>query len=359
MSLPPDKLAILQTQYPWTQTPLIVAAPMRLISGPALALAVSRAGGIGFLGAGTGSDLSRLSKLLQDTSSLVSASPISGTPDGILPVGVGFIIWGADLQLSVQELRNLKLKPAAVWLFAQRSTDDLVKWAKEIRAATENRSKIWVQVATVSSAVEVVRACIPDVLVVQGSDAGGHGLARSSSIISLLPEVSDALVDVGYSIPLVAAGGIMDGRGVAAALMLRASGACLGTRFLATPEAEISQGYKMAVIEGTDGGVNTVRTKLYDSLRGTTGWPDDYDGRGLINKTYRDFESGMGNEENSRLYEEALKLGDKGWGKDTGRITTYAGTGVGLAKDIMPAGQVVKDILIEVRSELASRRDFL
>lgn len=69
---------------------------------------------------------------------------------------------------------------------------------------------------------------------IQGCDTGGHGPVQSSSIICLLPEVLDALIVAGIprgSIPLVAAGGVMTGRGVAAALMLGASGACMGTRF--------------------------------------------------------------------------------------------------------------------------------
>jgi nitronate monooxygenase len=325
---------------------------MRLISGYSLALAVSRAGGLGFIGAGGGSDLSTLSSILQETVSLISSSPIPNTPDSILPVGVGFLNWGADLELAVREFKKLPLKPAAAWFFAPKSTEDLVNWTKQIRDATQNKTKIWIQVGTVASALEVVRTCKPDVLVVQGCDAGGHGLVQASSIISLLPEVSDALFEAGFargSIPLIAAGGIMDGRGVAAALMLFAGGVCMGTRFLASEEAEISRGYKKAIVDASDGGVNTVRTTLYDRLRGTSGWPEGYNARGVTNKSLKDSESGMDFEENRRLYAEAMKLGDEGWGKEHGRITTYAGTGVGLVKSIAPAGQIVKDVLEEVK----------
>jgi nitronate monooxygenase len=345
--------SLLREHYPWTQRPLICSAPMRLISGSSLALAVSRAGGLGFIGAGAGSDLSTLPSTLQETVSLVSSSPIPKTPDGILPVGVGFLNWGADLKFAVREFQKHPLKPAAAWFFAPKSTEDLVKWTEQIRDVTQNKTKIWIQVGTVASALEVVRACKPDVLVIQGCDAGGHGPVQSSSIISLLPEVLDALIVAGIprgSIPLVAAGGIMDGRGVAAALMLGASGACMGTRFLVSPEAEISPGYKKAIADANDGGVNTVRTTLYDRLRGTNGWPDGYNARGVINKSLRDSESGMDFEENQRLYAEAMKLGDEGWGMEQGRITTYAGTGVGLVREIMSAGQIVKDTLEEVNS---------
>ncbi len=340
--------SLLGEHYPWTQIPLICSAPMRLISGSSLALAVSRAGGLGFIGAGAGSDLSTLPSILHETMSLVSSSPIPDTPAGILPVGVGFLNWGADLELAVREFKTLPLKPAAAWFFAPNSTEDLVMWTEQIRDATQNKTKIWIQVGTVASALEVVRACKPDVLVVQGCDAGGHGLAQSASIISLIPEVSDSLLAAGIqrgSIPLVAAGGIMDARGVAAALMLGASGACMGTRFLASLEAEISLGYKKAVVDANDGGINTIRTTLYDTLRGTSGWPDGYNARGVINKSLRSFEGGMDLEENRRLYAEAMKLGDEGWGMEQGRLTTYAGTGVGLVKSIVPAGQIVQTVL--------------
>jgi nitronate monooxygenase len=333
---------------------------MRLISCPSLALAVSRAGGLGFIGAGAGSDLSTLPSNLQETVSSVSSSPIPRTPEGILPVGVGFLNWGADLELVVREFRGLPLKPAAAWFFAPKTTEDLVEWTERIRDATQNKTKIWIQVCTVASALEVVRSCKPDVLVVQGYDAGGHGLKQSSSIITLLPEVLDTLVAAGIprdSTPLIAAGGIMDGRGVAAALLLGASGTCMGTRFLMSLEAEISPGYKKAVLDANDGGINTTRTTLYDRLRGTSGWPDGYDARGVINKSLRDSEIGMDFEENQRLYAEAMQLGDGGWGMEEGRMTTYAGTGVGLVKRIMPAGQIVKDTLEEVKNLILQERE--
>ena len=138
-----------------------------------------------------------------------------------------------------------------------------------VREATQDRSKVWIQVGTVSDALEAVTTCEPDVLVVQGSDAGGHGLERGASIITLLPEVVDALKAIGRSdVALVAAGGVMDGRGVAASVALGASGATLGTRFLASEEANIAKGYQDDVLQSRDAGISTVRSKVYDTLRG-------------------------------------------------------------------------------------------
>jgi len=190
-------------------------------------------------------------------------------------------------------------------------------------------------------------------LVIQGSDAGGHGLAQSGSIISLLPECADALNKEGLGhIPLIAAGGIIDGRGVAAAITLGAGGICIGTRFLSSPEALISKGYQEAVINAKDGGVSTGRTRLYDKLRGTPGWPEKYNARGVLNHSFWDNEKGMGNNENTKRYEEAVKMGDAGWG-DRGRMTTYAGTGVGLINNVQPAGEIVAEVSRQARELLA------
>jgi nitronate monooxygenase len=323
---------------------------MRLISQASLAVTVSHAGGLGFLGAGT--DVSTLSFLLQTTKTFLQSSPIPKTPPGILPVGIGFICWGVELSTACQIIRDEPLKPAAVWLFAPKEQDDLIAWSEGIRKASNGKTKIWIQVGTVAMAVHAAKSCRADVLVIQGSDAGGHGLAQSSSIISLLPECADALAKEGLGyIPLIAAGGIVDGRGLAAALTLGASGISMGTRFLASPESNIANGYRNEVLRVRDGGTSTVRTSVYDKLRGTTGWPAIYNGRGVLNHSFWDHAKGMDEAENKKLYEEALKQGDAGWG-EKGRITAYAGTGVGLISAVNPAGEIVKEVLEESRGIL-------
>jgi len=160
----------LHSHYPWTSTPLIASAPMRLISTAPLALEVSRAGGIGFLGIGT--DSSSLAPLLQATIYNLLASPISNTPSGILPVGIGFICWGADPQIALDVLRSQTLKPAAAWLFAPSDIKQLVAWTMGIREVTGGKTRIWVQVGTVEDAIGMY-----DVL--------GNILSRSSLISTL------------------------------------------------------------------------------------------------------------------------------------------------------------------------------
>ncbi|KAK5108267.1 hypothetical protein LTR62_008651 [Meristemomyces frigidus] len=320
---------------------------MRLIALSKLATAVSSAGGLGFIGAG--SDVSTLEKEIQDVQKLASQSPALRDVKDVLPVGVGFLLWAGDKLLDDALPILANYKPAAIWLFAPSDPQQLVRWTQKTREASNNISKIWIQVGTVADALSATQDCHPDVLVIQGSDAGGHGLMKSSGLISLLPEVSDSLDELCRKNPsihkpaLVATGGIMEARGAAAALTLGASGICMGTRYLATPEANITQGYRNAVLAASDGGVTTARGHLYDTLRGTTSWPERYGGRGVLNLTWRDAEKGMSTEENKRLYEAAVEKGDNGWG-DEGRLTTYAGAGVGLVRNVKSAAEVTKEV---------------
>ena len=327
--------------YPWTRTPLIASAPMRLIAFAPLAVAVSKAGGIGFIAAGA-----ELKDDLRKAANLIEESPIQGAERQLLPVGIGFIVWNANLHSALATLEEYT--PAAVWLFAPHRNADLKSWTEGIRRVTTNRTKIWIQIGTVSDALELAKMCRPEVLVVQGNDAGGHGLAQGASNMTLLPEVSDALREAKLeNISLVAAGGIIEGRGAAACFVLGANGVVLGTRFLASKEATIAKGYQDDVLRAKDGGTSTARTNVYDTLRGTTGWPARYNGRGIINRSFLDAQGGKSTDENKLLYEEALKKGDQGWGED-GRLTAYAGSGVGLVKEVSPAQGIIDEVIHDV-----------
>lgn len=336
----------LQYHYPWTARPLIASAPMRLISLSHLALAVSSAGGLGFIGAG--SDCTHLHQYLLETQQQLPHHPSLAQNPAVLPVGIGFLLWaGEDLLKTALPLIE-EFKPAAIWLFAPRSAEQLAQWSKQVRRVTAGATRVWVQIGTVAGAVEAVRVCQPDVLVVQGNDAGGHGLEKCAGLISLVPEVGDAVAAVcaGESVGrpvIVAAGGIVDGRGAAAALSLGASGVVMGTRYLVAPEANVALGYRRAVLEARDGGVSTARGKLYDQLRGTTDWPEEFGGRGVLNESWFDAGRGVRFEENKRLYQEALERGDEGWGEGA-RLTTYAGTGVGLVKRMQDAAAITNEV---------------
>jgi nitronate monooxygenase len=266
---------------------------------------------------------------------------------------VGFLNWGADVEEAIRCIA--KYRPCAIWLFAPRDTQNLKTWAERCRVATGGETKIWIQIGGVKEAKRVVQTCQPDVLVVQGGDAGGHGLNSAASIVPLVPEVIDAMTElknegtISTTPNIIATGGIADGRGVAAALALGAQGVCLGTRFLAAREAVMAKGYRDAILHASDGGQTTARSSVYDRLRGTTDWPKEYGGRGVLNQSYHDAQAGMDWDENTRKYNQAVKLGDAGWGKE-GRMTTYAGTGVGLVKKVQGAAEIVEEVREECRS---------
>lgn len=319
---------------------------MMRITMSSLAVAITSAGGLGFLAAGF--DLSGLSSDLSEAAKLVKQASLP-CPDNVLPIGVGFQNWGADVQLAINALMEQPV--AAVWFFGPKQLSDLIPWTRQIRDISGGKTKIWIQVGTVEEALEVAKTSKPDVLVIQGADAGGHGLAQRAGLMTLLPEVRDVLKQEGINISLVAAGGIIDGRGAAAALALGADGVCLGTRLLACKEAVIAKGYQDEILRAHDGGVHTVNTKVYDVVRGISGWPSTYSGRGVVNQSYLDAVAGMNDEENEARYKEEIKRGDAGWGPD-GRMTTYAGTGIGLVREVKSAKEIVEEIQREAVERL-------
>lgn len=356
----------LAKHLPWTQQPLVISAPMRVFAGPRLAVAVSAAGGLGFVGPTAKpnemlGELEQASKLVQESSLLrpyasapAAADGEGSTPPPLLPVGVGFQTWNGDLQVAVSTI--LKYPPCAVWLFAPRNGQtELDEWSVAIKQACPH-TRIWIQVGTLTEALEAAQStrCPPDVLVIQGAEAGGHGRSKDGQgTIALLPEVSDALTchqtgdkhggSRSSSIPLVAAGGIMDGRGVAAALTLGASGVVMGTRFLASTEATISKGYQDEVVRASDGGKTTVRTQLYNHLKGTYGWPEPWAPRTIINQSWIDHESGVEFDQLKVLHDQASReAGDAGWGPK-GRLATYAGAAVGLVRQVDDAAVIVRE----------------
>ncbi|KAF7593666.1 hypothetical protein BBP40_011072 [Aspergillus hancockii] len=336
--------------YPWVSSPFIVSAPMRVMSGPALAVSVSRAGGLGFIGPGLKTqdmipDLEEASSLVEK---LRSSSAAFQTTSKLLPVGVGFQLWSDDVNIAVAAIQ--KFKPCAAWLFAPRNgQDDYDLWSRRIREVSF-ATQIWIQIGTLAEARALLRGSErPDVIVVQGAEAGGHGRANDGlGLITLLPEVADALA--GSQIPLFAAGGIADGRGASAALCLGAAGVVMGTRFLAAEEARISRGYQGEIVRASDGAVSTTRTLLYNHLRGTMGWPEGYSPRTIINRSFVEHQAGTPFEKLKELHDLSLKDGDGGWGPE-GRLATYAGASIGLIHDVRDAGSIVR----EVREEALER----
>lgn len=333
----------LHHSLPWTTTPLIINAPMGSFAGPALATAVSRAHGLGLIGS-----LNDMTVLDTQLSSVASALP--RTDEGLLPIGVGLLLFITKLDEALPVLR--KWKPSVVWMFAAQRLDEYGVWAERVRAEVPGTA-VWVQVGNVGAAVEVAREARPDALCVQGSDAGGHGFEKGAGVVSLLPEVADTLAAEGLDVPLVASGGIVDGRGVAAALALGARGVVLGTRFLAAEETTIHPRYREALLQATDGGQATIRSKLFDNLRGPNVWPTAYDGRSLVMRSYEEHLAGAEMEAIRTRHNEAVKGEDAGFAVGgEGRAAMWAGTGVGMVKKVQPAGEIVDEVRAGARRVL-------
>lgn len=319
---------------------------MRVMAGPALAVAVSRAGGLGFLGPGaktqdTADDLKKASSLIRGARASSATFSTIPTTESYLPIGVGFQLWADDIHVALAAIE--KHKPCTAWLFAPRQgPKEFDNWSGRIRQASPE-TQIWLQIGTLKEAKQLLlNSEKPDGIVVQGTEAGGHGRAKDGmGLMTLLPEISDAMT--GSQIPLFAAGGIADGRGVAAALCLGASGVVMGTRFLAASEARISRGYQNEVVRASDGAASTTRTLLYNHLRGTFGWPEEYSPRTIINKSFVEEQEGRSFEDLKKLHDEAAKAGDSGWGPE-GRLATYAGASIGLIHDVKDAEDIVRGV---------------
>lgn len=232
----------------------IVLAPMGGAAGGALAAAVSEGGGLGLVGGGSGDRdwLDRELSIVTERTSRTGA-----------PWGVGFLSWAA--QVAAVE-HALTYRPAAVLL----SFGDPAPFIPAIRAAG---ALLMIQVTDVDEARRAV-ALGADVIVAQGGESGGHGAARGLGTLPFVPVV----VDLAGPIPVLAAGGIADGRGVAAALVLGAAGAALGTRFLATQEALVDPAAAKAILAAR--GADTERSRVLDIARGAP-WPARYTARTL------------------------------------------------------------------------------
>jgi nitronate monooxygenase len=222
----------------------IVNAPMGGAAGGRLAGAVSRAGGLGMVGMGSGGTAEQLSAELN----------VLGTLDR--PFGIGLVHWVAEARPDLLE-RALAARPTLLSV----SFGEDWSW---VRRAHEADVLAAAQAGTVAAALRAVDAGV-DVLVARGAEGGGHGEPQVGTL-ALLTDVLDR-VDV----PVLAAGGIANGRGLAAVLAAGASAAWLGTVFAACPEATTQPGAREAVVAAE--AVQTTLTRGFDIDNGYP-WPE-------------------------------------------------------------------------------------
>lgn len=215
------------------ETP-ICSAGMAFVGRPELAAAVSNSGGLG----GLGCDMNPpegLRAMLRETRALTS-HPISVDM-------VGDFLTDGHIDVCVEEGVEV-----VVFFWTPPS-------AAQVERLQQNGTRVWMQVGSVAEAGEAAALGV-DAIIVQGSEAGGHNRAEAATM-SLLPAVIRAVAPI----PVLAAGGITDGRGLAAALCLGAEGVWCGTRFLASAEANAHEEYKARIVAAGVG--DTVRTDLF------------------------------------------------------------------------------------------------
>lgn len=289
----------------------VMLAPMDKVAGGRLASAVSRAGGLGLIGGGYG-----------DPQWVEQAFLAAGNTS----VGVGFITWSL---LSRPEMiaQTLARRPAA-FMVSFGDASEIVAAARTAGVPT-----IW-QVQTLAQAEQALAAAV-DVVVVQGQEAGGHGMDRG--LTALLPAVRDLS---GPEQILLAAGGLADGRGLAAALMLGADGVMLGTRFWASEEAEGSDAAKAALVRAT--GDQTLRSKVFDVARNAQ-WPWQFTGRTVANAFARQWHDDLDGLRRNADRERARY--DAADPDDYEIRVLIAGEALDLIGSIAPAETIVEDVV--------------
>jgi nitronate monooxygenase len=294
---------------------------MDVISGGALAGAVSAAGGLGMLGGGYADDPEWFRREFAAA--------------GNQPVGCGFITWSLRRNPEIFE-EVLAREPKAIFL----SFDDPEPFASQAKAAG---IQVFCQLQTRADAERAID-CGADVIVAQGTEGGGHGGTRAT--MTLVPEIADLIAGRAPATLLCAAGGIADGRGLAAALMLGADGVVVGTRFWASKEALVHPNLHAAALAAT--GDSTVRQSVFDILRGRS-WPSRYTGRVLENDMVRQWR-GRENDLRAVREDEAGRFKAAVQEGDTSLAVTIIGEAAGLITSIEPAAQIVDSMAHEAES---------
>jgi enoyl-[acyl-carrier protein] reductase II len=239
--------------------------------------------------------------------------------------------------LDADAFRHTLAARPAVISFALGDPGDLVRQAHDVG------SKVMVQVTTVAQAIEATERGA-DVIIAQGGEAGGYGGVVST--MALVPQV----VDVVSPIPVVAAGGIFDGRGIAAAFMLGAVGVNMGTRFLASTEAPIEQAWKAAIAAAQSEDAVKVDVLNEMPLPGTAGY-------GTVLRSLRTpFMEEWGTKreearrERERLWTEIQARGRAGRRHET--LLTAGQTSGGI-KEILPVAEIIRRLIAEAEAVLS------
>jgi nitronate monooxygenase len=310
----------------------IAQAPMAYAAGGALASACARAGALGLVGGGYG----ELPWLRREYELALSLGPRER-------IGCGFITWKLDEDASALDW-VLQHRPRALML----SFGDPRPYARRI---AEAGCALLCQVQRMEQIPLAIEAGAA-VVIAQGGEAGGHGMDthHGRAVMSFVPEAADWLAAHSPATLLLAAGGIADGRGLAAVRMLGADGVLMGTRFWATQECLAPDAAKHHAL--AQDGDATARSRVFDILR-RKDWPASYDFRALRNDLHRAWETRVETLEASpdavrAEFERAAAQGD------FTRANVTVGESVGLIRDIPAAADVIARMVEEAQG-LASR----
>jgi len=292
----------------------ILQAGMGAATSPALVAAVSNAGGLGIIGC--------LRRGPDEVRQLI-AQITAGTTRQFAANHVIAHLNGAALEASLE---------AGAPLISTAWGDP----AAVVQVAHAAGALVIHQVNTVEQAVSA-RDVGVDVVVAQGNEGGGH--VGHLATFSLVPQVVDAVAPL----PVLAAGGIADGRGVAAALMLGAAGVLVGTRFLATEEAPVAPAWKEAI--RCAGGDQTVTTGFYDAMRAEV-WP------GAVVRAIRNRWTDEWGGREGEWVQVAEELRPEFLRSFAAGEFPMAGQAIGLISDVVPAGGLVQRIWQEASALL-------
>lgn len=299
-------------------TPLSLA-PMALASGGELAAACARAGALGLVGGGYG----ELAWTQREYRIALERGPRER-------IGCGFITWKLDEDASALDW-VLEQRPRALML----SFGDPRPYAARIARSGATLICQVQRMAQVPQALEAGAA----VIVAQGGEAGGHGMnsLNSRATIGFVPELADWLAGKAPKTLLLAAGGIADGRTLAASMVLGADGALVGSRLWATRESLAPEAAKQQAVQVDGDG--TARSAVFDILR-RKNWPEPYDFRAIRNDLHRRWEEHVPElraapDAARAEYEAAVKAGD------FRKAHATVGEAVGLIRDIPAAEEVI------------------
>ena len=302
----------------------VISAPMGSVSGGRLTTAVTRAGGLGLVGVSYG-----------DPAFIDEHVGQAAQAGGVW--GVGCVMFTFDERPGLWD-KVLGYAPPVVAL----SFGDPDQVRRYVASAAESGAHVVVQVHDPEQAAVALQAGA-SVLVAQGAEAGGHH--KTQATLPLIPAVLDITQGV---VPVVAAGGFADGRGLAAALALGADGVMMGTRFAVTEESLGTPGFKSSLVSGAT--ADLVDTRAFDVVRGIP-WDEVYQARSVSNDFTRTW-TGRDTELAARRAEIEPEWAAAVARDDTSRRALFAGEVLDLVHDIRPAGSVVRETVAEAESIL-------